>query len=119
MATAAALAPRDIPTTLNYYVPLDGSTEAPYSYVEPPADKPRTNVGGEPYPVTIRDARTAQEELTLDKNGFQFVKWPSVESEFRDDERIKEKYYPEVEELLKKVAGAKRVFIFDHTIRYV
>ncbi|KAL1950711.1 hypothetical protein VTO73DRAFT_5835 [Trametes versicolor] len=117
MATAAALAPRDIPTTLNYYVPLDGSTEAPYSYVEPPADKPRTNVGGEPYPVTIRDARTAQEELTLDKNGFQFVKWPSVESEFKDDERIKEKYYPEVEELLKKVAGAKRVFIFDHTIR--
>ena len=47
------------------------------------------------------------------------MKYPSVEKEFDDDERIQNVYYPEVEKLLKEVAGAKRVFIFDHTIRCV
>ncbi|KAI0822266.1 hypothetical protein BC628DRAFT_1421948 [Trametes gibbosa] len=117
MATATVLVPHDVQTTLNYYVPLDGSEEAPYAYVEPTPGKLRSNVGSESYPVVIHDARAAAEELTLDKNGFQFVKWPSVETKFDDDARIKEQYYPEVEELLKTVAGAKRVFIFDHTIR--
>ena len=47
------------------------------------------------------------------------MKHKSEETEFVDEERIKSVYYKEVEELLKKVTGAKRVVIFDHTIRYV
>lgn len=116
MATASVLAPQDVPTTLNYYAPV--GDEAPYQYVqEPPAGRPSTNIGSDPQPVLVHDARGREAEFSLDQNGFQYVKWPSVESEFNDDERIKEKYYPEVEEILKTVAGAKRVFIFDHTIR--
>ncbi|KAL1950715.1 hypothetical protein VTO73DRAFT_5839 [Trametes versicolor] len=116
MATASVLTPHDIPTTLNYYAPV--GDEAPYQYVqEPPAGKPSTNIGTDPQPVLVHDARGHESEFSLDQNGFQYVQWPSVESEFNDEERIKEKYYPEVEEILKKVAGAKRVFIFDHTIR--
>ncbi|KAI0373735.1 hypothetical protein BV20DRAFT_937342 [Pilatotrama ljubarskyi] len=116
MATASVLAPHDVPTTLNYYAPI--GEEAPYQYVqEPPEGKPPTNIGSDPHPVLVHDARGHEDEFSLDKNGFQYVKWPSVEKEFDDEERIKEKYYPEVEEILKKVAGAKRVYIFDHTIR--
>ncbi|KAI0357450.1 hypothetical protein OH77DRAFT_1422309 [Trametes cingulata] len=117
MATAAVLSPHDVPTTLNYYAPLDGSDEPPYAYVQPPEGKPRSNVGSEPHPVVVHDARGHEDEFTLDKNGFQFVKWPSKEKTFDDEERIKTQYYAETEEILKKVAGAKRVFIFDHTIR--
>ena len=43
----------------------------------------------------------------------------SAEKDFTDEERIQSVYYKEVEELLKKEVGAKRVFIFDHTIRSV
>ncbi|KAL1950372.1 hypothetical protein VTO73DRAFT_5496 [Trametes versicolor] len=118
MATAAVLAPHDVPTTLNYYAPTDNSTESPYTYVQTPPDgKPRSNVGKDPRPVVIHDARGREHELTLDTSGFQFVKYPSAESAFDNEERIKTEYYKEVEELLKTVAGAKRVFIFDHTIR--
>ena len=67
----------------------------------------------------MHDVRGREAEFSPDKNGFQYVHWPSVEKEFDDDARIQAQYYPEVEEILKKVAGAKKVFIFDHTIRYV
>ncbi|KAI0662216.1 hypothetical protein C8Q70DRAFT_909721 [Cubamyces menziesii] len=116
MATADVLAPHDVPTTLNYYAPTD--EEAPYQYVQdPPEGKAWSNIGTDPHPVLVHDARGHEEDFSLDQNGFQYVKWPSVEKEFDDEERIKAQYYPEVEEILKKVAGAKRVFIFDHTIR--
>nr|VWO99179.1 N/A [Ganoderma boninense] len=116
MATAAVLAPHGVPTSLNYYTPI--GTEEPYQYVlSPPAGKEPNNIGLDPRDVTVHDARGRESEFSLDTNGFQFVNYPSVEKEFDDDERIKEVYYPEVEKLLKDVAGAKRVFIFDHTLR--
>lgn len=116
MATAAVLTPHDVQTTLNYYAPI--GAEEPYQYVlEPPAGKAPNNIGVDPKQVTVHDARGRENEFGLDKSGFQFVHWPSVENEFDNEERIKAQYYPEIEEILKKVAGAKRVFIFDHTIR--
>ncbi|KAH9910971.1 uncharacterized protein BXZ73DRAFT_57416 [Epithele typhae] len=111
-ATATVISTRDVPTTLNYYAPI--GTEEPYQYaLDPPAGKLPNNIGADTHPVTVRDARGREDEFgLLDKSGFQLVKWPSVESEFDDEERIKAQYYPEVEELLKKVTGAKRVFLF-------
>lgn len=116
MATAAVLTPHDVPTTLNYYQPI--GDEAPYQYVyEPPTDKPSHNIGSDPHSVVVHDVRGRESEFTLDKNGFQFVKHESAEKDFTDHEKIEHEYYKEVEELLKKELGAKRVFIFDHTIR--
>ncbi|KAI0632423.1 hypothetical protein C8Q77DRAFT_1125635 [Trametes polyzona] len=119
MATAAVLAPHDVSTTLNYFTSTEGpaANESPYFLVQSIEGKPRTNVRNESYPAVVHDARGKEAEFTLDKNGFQFIKWPSVEHTFDDETRIKEAYYPEVEELLKQVTGAKRVFIFDHTLR--
>lgn len=116
MATADILVPHDVPTVMNYYKPIDDN-EAPYSYVEPPAGKPTSNVGFEPHDVVIHDVRGKEDTVGLDKTGFSFVKHESVEKDFDNEERIKSAYYKEVEELLKKEAGAKRVFIFDHTLR--
>lgn len=118
MAIAATLAPNDIQTTLNYYAPV--GDEAPYQYVyDPPEGKDKTNIGSDPHPAVIHDARGKEKEygLSLDTSGFQFVNYPSVEKDFTDEERIQDVYYKEVEEILRKEAGAKRVFIFDHTIR--
>lgn len=109
-------APRDVHTTLNYFTPL--TDEPPYMYVsEPPTSVPRTNVGSDIHPVVVHDVRNKEDTVGLDTTGFQFVKYPSAEKLFENEERIRDVYYPEVEEILKKYAAAKRVFVFDHTIR--
>ena len=117
MATAAVLAPRDVPTTLNYYKPLDD--QPPHTYAYPVEGQPQTNIGGEPHPAVVHDVRGREAEFSLDVHGFQFVRHVSAETEFVDEQRIKEVYYKEAEELLKRVTGAKRVLIFDNTIRCV
>ncbi|KAG0700028.1 hypothetical protein DFH29DRAFT_832997 [Suillus ampliporus] len=114
--TVEVLPPHDVQTTLNFYKPTND--ELPYNYVEePPAGVPRTNVGQDVQQVVIHDVRGKEDTVGLDKTGFQFITHKSVEKEFLDEEAIQTKYYAEVEDILKKYAGAKRVAIFDHTIR--
>jgi hypothetical protein len=116
MATPAVLAPHNVHTTLNYFK-VEGN-EAPYNYVEsPPEGTPRTNIKEDTWPAVIHDVRGREDTVGLDKTGFKFVRHVSSEKEFVDEEAIKTRYYQEVEELLKKETGAKRVLIFDHTIR--
>ncbi|KAK1656705.1 amino acid permease-domain-containing protein [Colletotrichum godetiae] len=67
--------------------------------------------------VIISDLTGDEERFSLDRNGFQIYRSQSTEKQFQDDDQIKSSYYAEVEELLKDVTGASRVFIFDHTIR--
>ncbi|RPD77498.1 hypothetical protein L226DRAFT_544110 [Lentinus tigrinus ALCF2SS1-7] len=113
--------PHDVSTTLNYYTPLGDPSEEAYRYIylTPPPGKPEHNLGDDPRPVVVHDARGREHEFSLDKNGFQFMRHASAETEFVDEERIKTVYYKEAEELLKSVTGAKRVLVFDHTIRCV
>ena len=118
MPVAVQQPAHDVPTTLNYYTPI--GEEAPFQYVQSqPEGVAQHNLGSEPHSAVIRDARDRVDDynLGIDKSGFSFVKHESAEAEFIDEERIKDVYYKEVEELLKKEVGAKRVFIFDHTIR--
>ncbi|OHF03800.1 hypothetical protein CORC01_00662 [Colletotrichum orchidophilum] len=71
----------------------------------------------EAHSVTISNLAGDEEKFSLDKNGFQIYHSESTEKHFQDDDQIRSSYYPEVNELLKTVTGASRVFIFDHTIR--
>lgn len=115
MATAAVLSPHDVQTTLNYLKPTG---ELPVTYAgTPPVGKPRSNIEFDPHTVVIHDVRGKEDTVSLDKTGFQFVKHESAEKDFLDEELIKTKYYKEVEDLLKRETGAKRVFVFDHNIR--
>lgn len=117
MAIASVLTPHDVPATLNYYAPT--GDEAPYRYIHltPPPGKPEHNLGDDPRPVVINDARGREDEFSLDVYGFQFARHVSAEKEFVDEEKIRGEYYKEIEQLLKDVSGAKKVVIFDHTIR--
>jgi hypothetical protein len=100
---------------LNYLIP---TTERPRTYTyDPPPGTPRTTGANRPYTVPIRDARPVATEMTLDQNGFGLVRHRSAVRDFYNDDEIKQVYYPEAENLLKKVTGASRVFIFDHTTR--
>lgn len=101
-----------------YKPPADGSP--PHNYVEPqPEGIPQRNYGEDWQEIRIEDLRGQEQNFTLDNNAFAVLSnVPSEEHEFKDDERIRKVYYPEVERLLlSELPGAHKVFLFDHTIR--
>lgn len=69
--------------------------------------------------VEIHDARRglADGELTLDVNGFCLLHHASAVGDFRDDEKIRRIYYPEVVALAKRTTGACEVIITQHVVR--
>ena len=67
--------------------------------------------------MAIRNGREVLSELSLDTNGFVLIKHETVVKDFYDPEEVKSVYYPEVEQLLKRVTGAERVVVFDHIVR--
>ena len=81
-------------------------------------------------PNNIRRRTTGTEELrpveivngrgkpfSLDDNGFVFVQHNTAVRDFFDAEELKRTYYPEVAALIEQQSGAKRVHVFDHTLR--
>ena len=67
--------------------------------------------------VVIQDARPLTDELDLDRQGFDFMRYPTSVQDFYDDDQVQRVYYPEMESLIKSVTGASKVVVFDHTIR--
>src|SRR5687768_12793774 len=76
----------------------------------------RTSGTEQVFPVEIHDGRKAG-QTTLDENGFVFVEHKTAVKDFFDPEELKSVYYPEVAALIKDLSGAKRVHVFDHTLR--
>lgn len=69
----------------------------------------------DPHPMTIEDGREA--ELSLEQNGFILVEHKTAVKNFFDVDELKSVYYPEVVALIKQYSGARRVELFDHTLR--
>ncbi|KAI0156072.1 hypothetical protein BJ166DRAFT_350335 [Pestalotiopsis sp. NC0098] len=115
VSEAATNSPHDVDTVLHYFKPNDDGSPPEPTYVDRPEtflDRPRDS-----RPVRIQDISGREDHFSLDKNGFQIYKHVSQEKTFLDDEKIKDRYYKETEQLLKDATGASRIFIFDHTIR--
>ncbi|KAL4068713.1 hypothetical protein V8B97DRAFT_790605 [Scleroderma yunnanense] len=108
------------------------STTAQLRYSLPPPDGSKPYIGVMPDPVTgrpsqnwlddfhtiqIEDVRGREDQYTLDDAGFQYYRHPAKHTTFLNDEEIKEEYYPESIELIKKLTGATRVVIFAHVVR--
>jgi hypothetical protein len=77
----------------------------------------RTSGSERQHPMEIRDGRPARKEFSLDENGFVFVDHNSAVKDFFDPQQLESVYYPELERLVKELSGAKRVVVFDHTLR--
>src|SRR5438270_744456 len=67
--------------------------------------------------VAIHDGRPLKDEFDLEVTGFEFAEHKTQVRDFFDVDELKRVYYPEVEALVKKVSGATRVVVFDHTLR--
>jgi hypothetical protein len=64
--------------------------------------------------MELRDGREGK--FSLDENGFTFVEHRTAVRDFLS-ENLQQVYYPEVAALIQKIAGARRVHVFDHTLR--
>jgi len=108
-------APQTIEATVNYV--LNDGTKL-FTYPGGPGSTEVKNQGTvDPHRVTMRDARPHLEEFRLEVHGFRYVDHPTRVKDFFDAEEIKRVYYSEMVDLVKKESGAKRVVVFDHTLR--
>ena len=100
---------------LNYLVPTPAK---PRTYaLDPPPGEPQSTALPEPHQVPIFDARLIAETITLDREGFALVRYPTQVKNFHDDGEVKRVYYPAAEAFIRATLKADRVFIFDHTVR--
>jgi len=53
----------------------------------------------------------------VDREGFELHDFDPSFSEFQDEQRIRDSFHPQVVDFVKAHTGAKRVVVFDHTIR--
>jgi len=107
-----------VKSMLFYFVPpADGSKPYIHINADPATGERAKNYTQEHYAVDIENLRGKEDSVTLDTAGFQFFKAPAKHTSFSSDAEVEAEYYPESIELLKKLTGASRVVLFDHTIR--
>ena len=104
-------------------------TTAKFKYIDPsskdPFIKPWSKVDGPGQSFRLADRIRAVENIrghesnfSTDTAGFAVYNYPAKEKDFIDDIAIRQGYYKEVELMLReKLAGIKKIVIFDHTIR--
>jgi len=67
--------------------------------------------------VAIEDARSRASGFDLDDAGLVFVDHPTAMRDFGDPDELSRLYYAEAADLIARVSGARRVHVFDHTLR--
>jgi hypothetical protein len=108
---------------MSYLEPWDNKSEPPYLRGITNEEFPRTNFANREFPVKVQNARPQKQDFNLDTHGFAFheddIISAAVVEAVREKNKamIEDKYYPQVERLVKKETGATRVIIFDHTYR--
>ena len=117
MADTAELenAPDTIEASLTY---LANTGEKLITQVAEPGGRDNRSGGdNETHRVSIHNGRPLADRFEFEREGFRFVDHNTSVADFFDEEEIRRVYYPECEALIKRISGAKRVIVFDHTLR--
>lgn len=107
---AGASVTAEIPYTLDTGEKLVNETFGPNNI------RRRRTGSVDPRPMRVQNGRPFASEFSLDRNGFMFVEHRTEVKDFFA-EQLESVYYPEVEQLIRKLSGAYRVVVFDHTLR--
>ena len=104
-----------VEASVNYL--LDTGT-TPFTYTGGPGSTEVRSEGTmDPHLVTMHNGRREADRFGLERDGFHFVPHDTKMDNFFDEGEIHRVYYPEMVELVKAESGAKRVVVFDHTLR--
>jgi len=99
----------------NYTKDVDQLTEL-YFY-ECDAARDIHEPGDDPYEMAVTDGWHRVDTFSIDKQGFALHDFRTKFSKWEDEEATRSSFYPEIVEMLKQKTGAKRILVFDHTIR--
>ncbi|KAI5477744.1 hypothetical protein MNV49_005933 [Pseudohyphozyma bogoriensis] len=118
------LAPAYTTAKMEFLDPSLPAREKPYTWMNPaaaPEGTPTTNIDAWPVDTVITDVRSVEGflwEFTVGKSGFQYVEHKSEVLDEIDTKEGMDKYYKEIEALLlTTLPGAKRVQVFNNTVR--
>jgi hypothetical protein len=101
--------------TFNYTLD-DGTVPEAYFY-EPPAGTVIRTPGNDPREMQIADGWPLANTFSLDREGFALKEFHSAFDRFSDDDAVRDQFYVAVAEFVRISVGARRVIVFDHTIR--
>jgi hypothetical protein len=112
---SGTLDPASVVASLTYLAPM---AERPYSYqfTPPPEGRPQRFAQERPVTLPIADARPLAAGLSLDIQGF-LLRRHGTGADLFDEAAVERDYYPEMERLVLAETGARRVLVFDHTLR--
>ena len=71
----------------------------------------------DPHITGINNGRKWDRPFNIDIHGFELISHRTQMINFLDTEELNSKYYEEIRSLIKHHVGAKKVHIFDHTLR--
>jgi hypothetical protein len=77
-----------------------------------PTDRAKSRWPYAPHPVTIRDMRPLQDDLSFDRNGFVLVNQHSACQDFYNADEVERVYMPEIRALIAELTGADKVISF-------
>ena len=106
---------KSVRATMQYTV--DNGAAPDYYFYEPDPSVKLNPPGTDTREVEIEDAWSRTGELSVDREGFELHDFEARFEQFDDDSAIRASFYPQVVEFIKQHTGAKRVVVFDHTIR--
>ena len=102
---------------------VDNGRPIDYYFYEPDPALQLNPPGTDVQEVEIEDGWDAVGSLSADREGFELHPFlaPGGRAarfdQFDDDDAVKRDFYPQVVDYVRRHTGAKRVVIFDHTIR--
>lgn len=101
---------------INYLVESDEKPESYGGVSQAIADQQRKGKYQE-HLMPIYNGRDIADRLSLERAGFILARHETKVKNFYDEDEVRRVYYKETEELVMQSSGAKRVLVFDHTLR--
>ncbi len=96
---------------------VDNGRPIDYYFYEPDPSVLLNPPGTDVRAVEIQDARPLADRLSVDREGFEISAFQTTFNHFDQDAAIKTSFYPQVADFVRRLTGAPRVEVFDHTIR--
>ncbi|KAF2147626.1 hypothetical protein K461DRAFT_303046 [Myriangium duriaei CBS 260.36] len=107
---------KKVRSLFNYTKDLEPKLTELYFY-ETEASKGIHEPGDDPHEMEVFDGWDRRDSFSVDKEGFSLHDFKTPFNQWEDEDSVRSTFYPEVVSFLKKTVGAKRVLVFDHTIR--
>ncbi|MCA3180827.1 MAG: CmcJ/NvfI family oxidoreductase [Burkholderiaceae bacterium] len=108
-------APRTVRATMQYTV--DNGVPPDYYFYEPDPGVKLNPPGTDAREVEIEDGWPRAASLSADREGFEIHPFGGRFDAFDDEPSVHARFYPQVVDFVKANTGARRVVVFDHTIR--